>query len=287
MNEKTKLITKQIVIILGVFLVAIFSGALNWIFQFIIVGISYYIGGLFFPRRSSQLFDYIKLFSPFFIIYSFIPLIRGYYHLYPIILICLASSWLGLYTRHYFTSKNKTFRYLFISTYLILFIPFGYFFMLNWLSFCNAEKHFKELSPNFIMTDVETGSELTLYDINSKVTVLDFWNKSCGPCYKQFPELQNLTNYFSNKDVMVYAVHINRNDESVDDFIRNFFTNKSYTFHNVTIDDSIAEKIGITSTPTIIVLDSLKRVVFKGSLSKHNSVVFVDTPYSVTKNALE
>lgn len=285
--KKTKLIAIQIAIILGVFLLSIFSGALNWVFQFIIVGISYYIGGWFFPRSNRLLLDYIKLTSPFFIIYSFIPLVRGYFHLYPIIFISLGSGWLGLYTRQYFASRSKTFRYSFVTAYLILFIPFSYLFMLNWLSYSNAEKHLKEISPNFTMTDIETDSKFVLYDINSKVTVLDFWNKSCSPCYKQFPELQNLTNYFSNKDVIIYAVHINRNDESVNDFIRNFFTKKSYTFHNVTIDDSIAKKIGITSTPTIVVLDSLKRVIFKGSLSEHNSAIIVDTPYSLIKKALE
>jgi thiol-disulfide isomerase/thioredoxin len=269
---------------------AVLSGALGWVNQFILVGTCYYFGALFFPisTKDRQLIVYIKLVAPFFLIYGSIPLIRGSLHLYPIVAICLLAGWLGIISKNYLLSKRKIFWTLFIGSSTLLFILFGYIFMSNWLSFCFSEKYKKgQQCVDFSMHSVVTGKNFRLYDIKSKVIILDFWNTSCGYCLKQFPEIQKITEDLSHKDVMVFAVHINHNHENKDSVIRNLFTNKAYTFNAVTVSDSISKKMDVQGVPMTIVLDSLKRIIFKGDLKNKNAIVFVNNSYSIIMKALE
>jgi thiol-disulfide isomerase/thioredoxin len=231
---------------------------------------------------------YIKLVAPFFLIYGLIPLVRGYFHLYPIVAICLLAGWLGILSKDYFLPKTKLFKTLFIASFTLLFILFGYIFMSNWLSFSFSEKYKKgQQCIDFSMHSVVTGKNTRLYDIKSKVIILDFWNTSCGYCLKQFPEIQEITDEFSRKDVIVLAVHINRSLDNKDRVIRNLFIKNAYTFNAVTVSDSISKKLNIQAVPTTIVLDSLKRIIFKGDLRKERSFVFVNNSYSIIRKALE
>ena len=103
----------------------------------------------------------------------------------------------------------------------------------------------------------------TLYQINSKYTVLVFWASDCGHCQTEIPKLQdNLKELKGKIDYKVFAV------QTKDDFEawRKFIIDKKLEFINVFDPihlNNLKERFDIYSTPVIYILDKDKRIKAK------------------------
>lgn len=288
--KKYRIVFFEILISICLSLVAILSGGINWVFQFIVVGIIYFLGGLFFPinKASNKLFVFLKLTGPFFLVYGFIPLVRGYFHLYPIVFNCLLMGLLGIVLNAYLMNRRQLLKTLYAIVISSLLIPVGYLIMINWIVFVSSEKYIKgEPVANFILYDIESHQEVKVRDIKSKVVVLDFWNINCAPCIRQFPELQKLKDYFVNKDILVCSVHINLNKDNEMNLVNQFIRKNRYSFGYFAVEDFVAKDLGVVGTPTIIILNSDRHIMYKGDLHMNSSALVVDNPYDVIRKALQ
>ncbi|MBN2406112.1 MAG: TlpA family protein disulfide reductase [Elusimicrobia bacterium] len=63
---------------------------------------------------------------------------------------------------------------------------------------------------------------VSLRDYAGKVVFLNFWASWCPPCRSEFPELDSLAAEYSEKDLVVIAINLDRNRSSADDFIDNY-----------------------------------------------------------------
>ncbi len=65
-----------------------------------------------------------------------------------------------------------------------------------------------EVGPNIILPDVNDQWQ-SMYDLNSKYTLLVIWEASCGHCKKEIPKLADLYHKWKDKGLKVYGVHNN------------------------------------------------------------------------------
>lgn len=128
--------------------------------------------------------------------------------------------------------------------------------------------------PEFQFTDKD-GNTITKRDLAGKYTILDFWTTSCGICFREFPKFEEqYVKYHSDNRIALYAINVKlpRDKEKVSFEI---FTEKGYTFPTLQggqIEDA-KNKFGVTVYPTVIVLNPVGVVVFRGDIEKAFSFV--------------
>ena len=135
----------------------------------------------------------------------------------------------------------------------------------HWMEYGNLDgvvDHPKQISFEFID---KAGNRIGSADLKGKIVWLDFWFVACPPCWKQFPHVQEIYDKRKgNKDFALYAV--NRGDDPEKLFSR--IEDKGYSFPVLRGEgDEIAE-LGVSSFPTILLLNENGEVVFQGELEQ-------------------
>lgn len=116
-------------------------------------------------------------------------------------------------------------------------------------------------APNLVM-ESETGEYLALDQVNSKFTVVYFFEPGCSHCQKETPLLYDLYKKVRNNGVQVYAIYTQyKKDEWT-----KYLTEKGYDWLNVwdsNYNSNFRTLYDITSTPTIYLLDKDKKILAK------------------------
>lgn len=117
-------------------------------------------------------------------------------------------------------------------------------------------------APDLIIQDLNKSPQ-TLHNINSKYTVIYFYDPDCGFCKKETPKLRDFSNN-TKIDVTVYAVCADSSltkmstyvkDMKIDHWI-NVNGPRTYTVHYKNLYDA-------ETTPTIYLLDEKKKIIAK------------------------
>lgn len=108
----------------------------------------------------------------------------------------------------------------------------------------------------------------------NKVVLLDFWNTSCGVCFRKFPQLQSFyEKHANNSSVIIFAVDTPLEDDKEGQAFQ-MIRERNWTFPVVvTKDVDLADRYGIEAYPTTLVLDKKGNVVFKGSIEGATKLV--------------
>ena len=115
-------------------------------------------------------------------------------------------------------------------------------------------------------------SEISLHEVNSKYTVLVFWEPDCGHCKKTMPSLKDFYAKFKPQGVEVFGVCTKKYDketklEEVEKCWQFLDENEMNDWIN-TIDPFLRsryyQKYDVTSTPRIFILDENKEILVKG-----------------------
>jgi peroxiredoxin len=107
-----------------------------------------------------------------------------------------------------------------------------------------------QTAPDFSLTSL-SGKEVKLSDLKGQVVVLDFWASWCPPCRESLPHLGKL--YGQNQDgVKVLAVNMGEDADAAKSFVQ------SQNLNDLTVlldkDKSVAQKYGISSIPTTVII---------------------------------
>lgn len=127
--------------------------------------------------------------------------------------------------------------------------------------------------PDFKMLN-NIGDTLSLYDFKNKYLILDCWNKSCGICFKKFPELQTFyENIRVNPEIRLYALYNSFDSfETTNPF--DLIKNRSYTFPVLSfIDNSIVTTLGVNYYPTVLIFNKESKLIFRGDLESAEKVI--------------
>jgi len=126
-------------------------------------------------------------------------------------------------------------------------------------------KHFKERDMN--------GHRFDTKALAGKVIVLNFWFVNCSPCRMEIPELNKIAEQYKDNPNVVFIAMALDDANTLKDFL------KTTPFKYSIIDNAryIAEKYGIKSYPTNVVIDKAGNVKF------HSNGYGSSTPYWIEK----
>jgi thiol-disulfide isomerase/thioredoxin len=122
-----------------------------------------------------------------------------------------------------------------------------------------------QLAPPWQVSGWTDGKSRTLADYHGKVVLLDFWGIWCGPCVRALPSLEALKRKYKSKGVVFLSVHTPGEDVAQ---VRKFLGLKGISFPSgIDVGDlnthgATAERFGVTSLPTIILIDREGTIAF-------------------------
>lgn len=120
------------------------------------------------------------------------------------------------------------------------------------------------------------GERFNLKEMQGKVVVVNFWFINCPPCRQEIPELNELVEIFkTNQEVVFIGIALDEKYELAD-----FLKQTPFNYHIVANGRFTAQKYGINSYPTHLVLDKEGKVAF------HTTGFGPGTPNAV-KTAIE
>jgi len=106
------------------------------------------------------------------------------------------------------------------------------------------------LAPDFSV-ELLSGETVSLSDFRGKVVLINFWATWCGPCVKEMPDIQKLSEAYSD-DLVVLAINCNESKNKVEEFINA----NGYTFR-VGLDSGEVQKLYPTrGIPYTIVINA-------------------------------
>lgn len=167
---------------------------------------------------------------------------------------------LSSFTAYIYVKYTK----LILIFFVISLIWFQYIGKKNYLDyrFYNIEDKIETNSILFNGLKNKTGIEFTLDE--SKLTIIDFWNSKCAPCYKQFPFIDSISRLIDTSKIEIILLNIPLKGETKETnylLLNNF----SYNFKQIFANDSkIMDSLKIYYFPTTIVIKNNK-VLFSGT----------------------
>jgi peroxiredoxin len=109
----------------------------------------------------------------------------------------------------------------------------------------------------FKLRDLQ-GHKYDSKDLAGKIVVLNFWFINCGPCRLEIPELNKLVQQYKQRDDVVFLA-VALDDRAT---IQTFVEKRPYDYALVADGRYLAERYGIKSYPTNLVVDRQGKVVF-------------------------
>ncbi|OUN66340.1 MULTISPECIES: TlpA family protein disulfide reductase [Butyricimonas] len=114
------------------------------------------------------------------------------------------------------------------------------------------------IAPDMVLVDME-GNELNLYDVKSKLKLVDFWASWCGPCRRANPFVLSLYKEFKDKGFEVVSVTV---DTKKKNWLKAVEEDKLTWKYNVR--DSLGQSsslYGISSVPCMLLLDENNKII--------------------------
>lgn len=123
-----------------------------------------------------------------------------------------------------------------------------------------APRKIGEAIPDFTLKTLD-GKETKLSEIKGKVTLINFWATWCGPCVKEMPSLQKLSDAYASKGLNVIGVNLDENpDQVLEPFLKkNGIKFKSY----VDPHGESADLFQVSGLPLTLVVDSQRKLLLE------------------------
>jgi thiol-disulfide isomerase/thioredoxin len=99
---------------------------------------------------------------------------------------------------------------------------------------------------------VEIENNFDISEYKGKVVYLDFWASWCIPCRKSFPWMNQMRQNYSEKDLVIIAINLDKKRALANDFLQDYSAN-----FNIIYDPkgSIAKYYQIKGMPSSIIFD--------------------------------
>ena len=117
----------------------------------------------------------------------------------------------------------------------------------------------KEFDMSF--EDQLTGRQISTRDLRGKIVVIDFWATWCGPCISELPRMKQIYDQYKTVGVEFIGISLDKDPEVLKKFCtENDVTWPQYCERDKAWDTELSSSWGISSIPTIFILDKNGRV---------------------------
>lgn len=128
------------------------------------------------------------------------------------------------------------------------------------------DEHFgMALQDTAIKKDPHVGTDFSLSDIDSRFTILYFWEADCGHCQKSTPALHEVYTRMLDKDVQVISVHVINSIEGKEKWVD--FINENHLLGWINCwspySNEFRTQYNLLSYPQLFVLDRDKKIIAK------------------------
>jgi thiol-disulfide isomerase/thioredoxin len=114
-------------------------------------------------------------------------------------------------------------------------------------------------APELVLSKVDGSGTLALADQKGKVVLVDLWATWCGPCIKELPHLQALSEKYPSEDFLMLGVVLESGDPEE---IQAFIAEKNIRYPQVLGEEGTKESFGpFLGYPTKYLVDREGRVV--------------------------
>lgn len=107
-----------------------------------------------------------------------------------------------------------------------------------------------KFTPSWKLTDLD-GKEVHIDSLFGKVILLDFWYRSCYPCMKLQPFLQQLHDEYKDKGLVVLGVNPFDKD---DELLREFIAGKKMSYPVLLNAKEVSEMYNVSGYPTLYLI---------------------------------
>jgi len=111
--------------------------------------------------------------------------------------------------------------------------------------------------PDWTLNDLQ-GRPHTFSSYAGHVVVLDFWATWCPPCLAVGPHMQAIQKKYADRGVAVLAVHYDNEGEP-----KRYMKQHRYTFTALNDGTAVAQKLGVSKIPTIMVVGPGGRIAHR------------------------
>jgi len=148
---------------------------------------------------------------------------------------------------------------------------YGYPMWINYINFHSFTSNVHFAAPDYKFTN-DKGDTISLKHDRGKVIILDFWNTSCGVCFRKFPILDALykKHKFSSK-ISIYSVNCPLKRDARDTSFQ-MIKNLNYSFPVLKANPSKNE-FQIYFFPTVVIINKKGFVIYKGDIEKVEEVL--------------
>ena len=118
----------------------------------------------------------------------------------------------------------------------------------------------KKFDYNFNLKDLE-GNVVDVNDFKGKTIFLNIWATWCGPCRVEMPSIQNLYSKVNQENVRFVMLAVDRREDF--EKVKNFISEKKYTFPVYTPASSLPDQLQVGTIPTTFVINPEGKIVSK------------------------
>lgn len=104
--------------------------------------------------------------------------------------------------------------------------------------------------PEFNLTDL-TGKHWKLSALKGKIVVLNFWFTNCPGCIQEMPQLNELKDSFTNKEVLFLALSLDGSPA-----VKHFLTIHPFNYTLLTDAEIVSKLYNVSAYPTSVIIDA-------------------------------
>ena len=120
----------------------------------------------------------------------------------------------------------------------------------------------ENIAPDFTQNDPD-GKPVSLYGIQAKVKILDFWASWCGPCRAETPNVRRIYEKYKGDGLEIISVSLDTKKDAWVNAMEKDQMNWLHTSDLKGWKNEVAKLYGVSSIPAIFVLDSENHIIGK------------------------
>ncbi|MEO2050150.1 MAG: hypothetical protein ABGX00_00185 [Allomuricauda sp.] len=123
--------------------------------------------------------------------------------------------------------------------------------------------------------------------LDKKITVLDFWNTACKPCFEKFPYFEKVSEKYNHPDIAFYSINVPLEDQEFAARTQ-VETRLGYSYTTLYAEDlkKVQEALNFNAYPHLIIVQD-STIIYSGTLVTGESIYIDNLDKQLAKITLK